>query len=72
MHFTFSHKQKKDNKFEKWNKEKYTGNQQWREANWESNQWFGAEGKNKHSTRTEWRNKNSKKWGETQEPPGQL
>ena len=25
------------------------------------NQWFRAEGRNKHSTRTEWRNKNSKK-----------
>ena len=24
------------------------------------NQWFGIEGRNKHSTRTEWRNKNSK------------
>ena len=28
------------------------------------NQQFGAEGRNKHSTTTEWRNKNSKKGGE--------
>ena len=35
-----------------------------REGNWESDQQFGTEGRNKHSTRTEWRNKNSKKWGE--------
>ena len=26
----------------------------------DSNQWFGPEGRNKHSTGTEWRNKNSK------------
>ena len=38
----------------------YTGNQQWREGNWDSNQWFGAKGRNKHSTRTEWRNNNTK------------
>ena len=38
--------------------------QQWREANWDSNQQFGAEGRNKHSTRTQWRNKNSKTWGQ--------
>ena len=43
-----------------WSKGKFTGNQQWREGNWDSNQQFGAEGRNKHSTRTEWRNKNSK------------
>ena len=48
----------------KWNKEKCTGNQQWREGNQDSNQWFGIEGRNKHSTGTEWRNKNLKKWGE--------
>ena len=44
----------------KWNKGKYTGNQEWREGNRDSNQQFGTEGRNKHSTRTEWRNKNSK------------
>ena len=38
----------------KWKKEKSTGNQRWREGNWDSNQQFG-EGRNKHSTRTEWR-----------------
>ena len=31
----------------KWNKEKYTGNQQGRGGNQDSNQWFGAEGRNK-------------------------
>ena len=31
--------------YTKWNKEQYTGNQQWREGNWDSNQQFGAEGK---------------------------
>ena len=41
-----------------------TGNQQWWEGNWDSDQQFGAEGRNKHSTKTEWRNKNSKTWGE--------
>ena len=41
-------------------KKKYTGNKQWREGNQDSHQWFGAEGRNKHSSRTEWRNKNSK------------
>ena len=29
-------------------------------------------GRNKHSTRTEWRNKNSEKWGEAKDPLGQL
>ena len=42
-------------------KKKYTGKQQWREGNWDSNQRFGAEGRNKYSTGTEWGNKNSKK-----------
>ena len=46
--------------YAKWNKEKNTGNQQWREGNWDSNQPSGAEGRNKHPTSTEWRNKNSK------------
>ena len=45
-------------------KEKYTGNQQWREGNQDSIQRFETEERNKHSTGTEWRNKNSKKWGE--------
>ena len=35
-----------------WNKEKSIGNQQWWEGNQDSNQQFGAEGRNKHSTRT--------------------
>ena len=29
--------------YAKWNKEKYTGNQEWRKGNWDSNQWFGPE-----------------------------
>ena len=29
----------------------YTGNQEWREGNQDSNQQFGIEGRNKHSTR---------------------
>ena len=33
---------------------------------------FGKKGRNKHSTRTEWRNRNSKKWGKAEEPLGQL
>ena len=33
--------------------EKCTRNQQRREENWDSNQWFGAEGRNKHSSRIE-------------------
>ena len=42
-------------------KEKYTGNQQRRDGNRDSNQWFGAEGRNEYSTKTERRNKNAKK-----------
>ena len=42
-------------------KEKYTGNQQGREGNLDSYQQFGTEERNKHSTRTEWKNKKSKK-----------
>ena len=51
----------KNEGYAKGNKEKYKGNQQWREGNWDSDQWFGPKGRNAHSTRTEWRNKNSKK-----------
>ena len=51
--------------YEKWNKGKYAGNLQWREGNQDLDQRLGAEGRNKqHSTRIEWRNKNSKEWGE--------
>ena len=50
----------------------HTGNQQRREPTRDSNQQFGTKGRNKHSTGTEWRNKNSKKHGEAQEPLGQL
>ena len=32
---------------------KNTGNQQWQEGNQDSNQWFEAEGRRKHSTKTE-------------------
>ena len=32
---------------------------------WDSNQWFWTEGRNKDSTRTQWRNKNSQKWRQT-------
>ena len=38
----------------------YTGNQQWREGNWDSNQRIGTVGRNKHLIGTEWRDKNSK------------
>ena len=34
-------------------KAKYTGNQQSRERNWDSNQQFGTKGRNKHPTGTE-------------------
>ena len=33
-------------------------------GNWDSNQWCGPEGRKKHPTKKEWRNKNSEKWGE--------
>ena len=32
--------------YAKWNEEKWIGNQQWREGNQDSNQWFGTEGWN--------------------------
>ena len=51
--------------YTKLNKEKYTGNQQWREGNKDSNQIFWTEGKSKCSTGPESRNINSKKLGET-------
>ena len=54
--------------YTKRNKEKYTGNQQLREGNWDSNQQFGTEGRKKHSARMFI----SKKWGEAQGPLGQL
>ena len=41
--------------YTKWNKVKYTGHQQWRKGNLDSNQRFGTEGRNKCPTRTEWR-----------------
>ena len=47
--------------YAKWNKGKCIENQEWGEQNQDSNQQFGPEGRNKHSTRTEWRNKSSKK-----------
>ena len=62
----------KNEGYAKWNKGKCTGNQQWWEGNQDSNQWCGPEVRKKHSTRTEWRNKNSKIWGEAKEPPGHL
>ena len=58
--------------YTKWNKEKYIGNQLWREGNQDSNQLSGAEEKNEHSTRTEWKTRIQKKWGEAEEPLGQL
>ena len=45
--------EEKNEGYEKWNIGKCTGNQQWWEGNWDSNQWFGPEGGNKHSTRKE-------------------
>ena len=57
-----SHKMKGRNEgYTKWNKGKYTWNQQLCKVNWDSNQWFGTIGRNKHSIGTEWRNKNLKK-----------
>ena len=47
--------------YAKWNKVKYTGNQQWRGENQDSNQWYETKGRCKQPTGTEWRNKNSKK-----------
>ena len=44
----------------KWNQEKYTGNQEWREGNQDSKQRFGTEGRYKISTRRKWKNNNSK------------
>ena len=62
----------KNEGYKNWNKGKCSGNQQWQEGNQDSNQWFGPEGRNEHLTGREWRNKNSKKWGEAYESPGQL
>ena len=57
----YGHKMEEKNVgYAKWNEEKGRGNQQWREGNENLNQRFGPEGRKKHSTRTEWRNKNSK------------
>ena len=42
-------------------KKQCTGNQQLREGNPDSNQRFGTNGRNEQSTRTQGRNKNSKK-----------
>ena len=48
--------------YEKWSRESLideeseaqcTGNWQWRAGNWESNEQFGAEGRNKHSEQNE-------------------
>ena len=50
-------KSKKTNeRYPKWNKAKYLGNL-------DSNQQIGTKGRNKYPTKTEWRNKNLKKWG---------
>ena len=55
----YSHKiEEKVKAMENEMKEDVQGNQQWREGSWNLNQWFGAEGRNKHPIRTEWRNKN--------------
>ena len=51
---------RKSEGYEKKNKGKCIGNQQWWEGNRDSSKWFVPEGINKHSTITEWRNKNSK------------
>ena len=58
--------------YAKQNNPKYTANQQLGEENQDSGQQFVTKGRNKHSAGTEWRNKNSKKWGEAQESLGQL
>ena len=50
--------------YEKWNKGKHMGNQQRRKGNQDSRQQFATKIRNKHPTKTEWRHKNSKKWGE--------
>ena len=49
----YGHKIEESEGYAKLNKGRCTGNQQRREGNWDSNQWCGAEGRNKHSTRTE-------------------
>ena len=43
------------------NKAKYSGNQQWQEGNQDSKQRFETKGKNKHPSRTKWRNKTQKR-----------
>ena len=57
-----SWKEKTSEGYPKWNKVKYSGDQQWQEGNQDSKQRFGTKGKNKHPSRTKWRNKNLKKW----------
>ena len=39
-------------------------NSEWQEGNQDSKEQFRTKGKNKQPTGTEWRNKNSVKWGE--------
>ena len=58
-HWVWQHKERNEG-YTKQNKEKSTGNQQWRGGSWDSNQLFGMKGRNKHSTRIERRDKNSK------------
>ena len=43
----------KNEGYAEWNEGKCTGNQQWWEGNWDSNQWCGPEGRKKHPTRKE-------------------
>ena len=39
--------------YTKWIKGKYIGNQEWREGNQDSNQWFGPEGRNNQPEQSE-------------------
>ena len=65
----FGQKMKKTNEgYPKQNKAEFSGNQQWQEGNQDSKQQFGTKGKNKHPSRTNWRNKNLKKWRDSYKP----
>ena len=57
-------------KYPKWNKAKYSGNQQWQEGNQDSKQRFGTKGRNKHTTGTEWRTRIQKKMKRVLQTPG--
>ena len=51
--WVWSQNRGKSEGYTKQNKGKCTGNKQWCEGNWDSNQQFGAEGRNKHTEQNE-------------------